>query len=380
MRLKHQDASQPAHPINVGDPLFRCFGRHFLFLKNKSAEKRQQNLCVPEKAALDYRAMAANRKLNFTGVVPIWAALLLVGAFLGTWRGYGGRHFAFALLAIAILLAGMLFPAAGNFGQAIMNWLNRRGVWIAVLVPLSAFALYELLAIGVDWKSILFGAAYFMIPLVLIASAGSSAPGSWQDYFAILAIWIPVELHRLNRLFPYPAELTHTLTILFALNLALAGFFFLRRLDGIGYSIEWGRGFGFEVGFNFGIFALIAIPLGEAIGFIHFDPSVARLRSLPLFGLGILFFTAWPEEFLFRGLIQNLLAKSLRSPYTALFVAAVIFGLSHINNGTFPNWRYVILATIAGIFYGRAWLKTGSIFASCLVHAAVDILWHTLFR
>jgi membrane protease YdiL (CAAX protease family) len=46
----------------------------------------------------------------------------------------------------------------------------------------------------------------------------------------------------------------------------------------------------------------------------------------------------------------------------------------------FPNWRYVILATIAGLFYGWTWRKTGSIFASAIVHALVDALWHFLFR
>ncbi len=324
--------------------------------------------------------MPFNRNLNFTGAVAVWAALLLIGAFLGTWHGYSGRRFAFALLASAILLAGMLFPATKGFGQTVVAWFNRRGPWLALLVPFAALLLYALFSNGLDWKSAVFGAAYLFIPALLVFSAGKHAPGVWLDYLAVIAIWIPVELRLLNRIFPFPPELAHTLTILFAVNAALATFLFLRRLDGIGYSIEWGRGFAFEVVFNFCVFALIAIPLGEAIGFIHFDPSWTRLRSLPLFGLGILVFTAWPEEFLFRGLIQNLLAKSFNSRYGALFVAAGIFGLSHINNGPFPNWRYVILATIAGIFYGRAWLKTGSIFASCLVHAGVDILWHTLFR
>jgi membrane protease YdiL (CAAX protease family) len=59
----------------------------------------------------------------------------------------------------------------------------------------------------------------------------------------------------------------------------------------------------------------------------------------------------------------------------------VIFGFAHItNNGVFPNWRYVLLASIAGIFYGRTWRKTGSIFPSAILHALVDTTWHLLFR
>jgi membrane protease YdiL (CAAX protease family) len=49
--------------------------------------------------------------------------------------------------------------------------------------------------------------------------------------------------------------------------------------------------------------------------------------------------------------------------------ASVLFGFSHITNMHFPNWRYVLLAFIAGLFYGWTWRKTGSIFASAIVHA-----------
>jgi len=58
----------------------------------------------------------------------------------------------------------------------------------------------------------------------------------------------------------------------------------------------------------------------------------------------------------------------------------MLFGMSHITNLGFPNWRYVILAAIAGLFYGWVWKRTGSMFASALLHAAVDLTWHLLFR
>jgi membrane protease YdiL (CAAX protease family) len=157
-------------------------------------------------------------------------------------------------------------------------------------------------------------------------------------------------------------------------------FLFLRRLDGVGYTLAWRRGVGFQAGLNFALLAAILIPLGQAIAFIQFDPSYERLKGLPFTALGIFLFTAWPEEFLFRGLLQNLLSRTLGGAQTAWVIASLIFGLAHINNGPFPNWRYVLLAAIAGIFYGRAWMKTGSIFASSLVHMLVDLVWHTFFR
>jgi membrane protease YdiL (CAAX protease family) len=229
------------------------------------------------------------------------------------------------------------------------------------------------------WRLAALGALYALAPAILAGLARNATPGRWQDYAAVLAIWLPVELRWMYKVWPVPRELTHTLTILFALNTGLAAFLIARRLDGIGYSVEWRSGFTANVVLHFLVFGAIAIPLGEAMGFLHFGPPLARVRSLPLDALGILLFTAWPEEFLFRGLIQNLLSRTLKSPMTGWVVASVIFGLSHINNGPFPNWRYVFLATIAGLFYGRVWMKTGTIFTSGLVHGAVDITWHSLF-
>lgn len=131
---------------------------------------------------------------------------------------------------------------------------------------------------------------------------------------------------------------------------------------------------------SFAAFAAFAIPLGTAIHFVQFAPRWREWATLPFLTLAILCFTAWPEEFLFRGLLQNMLARSAKSETTGWILASVLFGFSHITNTRFPNWRYVILASIAGLFYGWTWRKTGSIFASAIVHALVDAFWHFLFR
>jgi membrane protease YdiL (CAAX protease family) len=96
--------------------------------------------------------------------------------------------------------------------------------------------------------------------------------------------------------------------------------------------------------------------------------------------MGIFLFTAWPEEFLFRGLLQNMLSELLGNSWAGLILASILFGFSHILHAPYPNWKYVMLATIAGLFYGRVWMKTASLLPSTMVHAVVDILWHVLFR
>jgi membrane protease YdiL (CAAX protease family) len=174
--------------------------------------------------------------------------------------------------------------------------------------------------------------------------------------------------------------LAYVFTVLLCVNVALASFVLLRKANGIGYSIGWGRHWGFFVVGSLLVFSCIAIPFGTGMHFIQFSPQWGQWKSLPLLSLGILFFTAWPEEFLFRGLLQNMLARASNSELTGWWNASILFGLSHITNMGFPNWKYVILASIAGFFYGWTWRKTGSIFASALVHAGVDVLWHFLFR
>jgi CAAX protease family protein len=334
--------------------------------------------------------MAPSPKSSQVSAVAVgaaWAIVVAAAAFLGLRAGFGGRHFAIALGVAAALFAFELFLALPGVQSAVLASLGSRGGILAPIVPLFAVLVYSWGAAG-GWEMMLVGAAYAVIPALLLASSRGKAPGTWEDYAALLVLWLPVEFRWMYRLFPYPPPLTHTLTILMALSTGVGALVLLRRMPGVGYALEWRRGFAFHFGFNFLALSVIAIPLGLKIGFLHWKPALPAIRAISLSGpvgtllsaIGILLFTAWPEEFLFRGLLQNLLSKSFRSEWAGLIVASVIFGFSHILHAPFPNWKYVFLATIAGFFYGRAWMKTGSLVPGVLIHAGVDTLWHILFR
>ncbi|MBI3670055.1 MAG: CPBP family intramembrane metalloprotease [Acidobacteria bacterium] len=326
--------------------------------------------------------MSGERQLGFSAALGLWAALGFVAAFYGTWLGYGGHRFAVTLGVFAILLAVALLTAARGVQERVAGLLGSHGGLAVALLPLPAYLIYALGTNSFAWWRTGVAAAYLLLPVLLVATARERPAGAWQDYAAVAALWIPVKFRWLYSLWPYPsAHLGYILTVLLALNVGIAAFLFVRRLDGVGYTVAWGRGTGRAVGLNFALLAAIVIPLGLAIGFLRFEPTFAHLKTLPLTALGIFLFTAWPEEFLFRGLLQNLLSKTFGGATLGPIAAAVIFGLAHItNNNVFPNWRYVLLATIAGIFYGRAWRRTDSIFASALVHALVNVTWHLLFR
>ena len=91
-------------------------------------------------------------------------------------------------------------------------------------------------------------------------------------------------------------------------------------------------------------------------------------------------FIAVPEELFFRGWLQNVLERRMGRT-AALLVTAVLFGLAHFNKRTtFFNWQYVLLAAIAGIFYGRAWRSERRVGASAVTHATVDAVWSLWLR
>jgi membrane protease YdiL (CAAX protease family) len=323
--------------------------------------------------------MPAPRQLRFSAAFVLFLVAIGATIFYATWIGYGGRALTCALIAAAILFAGELFPAAANFTQTTQRLLPAPAAWLLATPIFAAYAIY---AIGTGsssawhWAII---AAYVLLPLALLSLRSGQTPGL-TDYLALIAIAIPVKLRWLAQLWPYPdAHLTYALTAMLAMDVAIVGFIFIRRTDNTGYSASWSANQGPIILAAVAVIAAVDIPAGMALKFLHWAPGHVPLKSLPFSIIGIFFFTAWPEEFVFRGLLQNMLSRTIKSENAGLFVASIIFGLAHIANGHFPNWRYALLATFAGLCYGFTWRKTGNIFASALVHTAVDAIWHMLF-
>ena len=145
-----------------------------------------------------------------------------------------------------------------------------------------------------------------------------------------------------------------------------------------------------DLGYGAAAFVLCAPVLiagGRLLGFIPpfhapVHPSAGGIAASMGRTFGLIFVgTALPEEILFRSLIQNWLIQRFGFTIRVLVVAAFIFGCAHLDNGPqpLPNWRYMILATIAGFAYGLAFQKSGSVFSSVTCHALVDATKHIFF-
>lgn len=118
------------------------------------------------------------------------------------------------------------------------------------------------------------------------------------------------------------------------------------------------------------------VPLGLAIGFISFDFSWDKVFARPLILFEIYFTIGLVEELVFR---QMLLVYFWQKTgfIRALIWSSVIFGFFHITHG-FPNWDYVLLAAIAGLFYGLIFKRLG-LGEAILLHSIVDAFKYIFF-
>ena len=284
------------------------------------------------------------------------------------------------LLAILALLSQALQVRAQHL-------LHSRPKLLSALPPLltAIFALAAVLAGSLSAPLILLVLAYTTAPTFAIAMAGggpASMPSCW-DFAAILLLWLPIELAAGASLVPRASQgFLHSVIYAIAILLGLVLFRCCRAFPEMKYNLpRSARDFRLAL-IAFAIIAPVLIAAGIAIGFIPWPHLPARsatamAEAAPL----ILFATALPEEILFRSLIQNLLMLRYGSGWRILLAASVIFGAAHLDNGPqpLPNWRYMILATVAGVAYGRVFQKSSSVFASATLHTMVDWTKHFFF-
>jgi hypothetical protein len=226
------------------------------------------------------------------------------------------------------------------------------------------FALYAVLPVAMAWL------------LARAAAADPEQRGNWRDALILLTLGLAVDLRWFDVAWP---DGLRGLNNLLLVDAGLYGFLGIRHLSGTGFDFhlhwtDWKTGLR-ELMF----FAPAVLALGLALGFIHPHANIPAMGKAALTWVGIFIFVAVPEELFFRAWVQNLLERRV-GRRAALILASVLFGLSHFNKRSAHfNWRYVLLATIAGVFYGRAWRERRRVSASTITHTFVDWLWSWWF-
>jgi hypothetical protein len=291
--------------------------------------------------------------------------------------------------AILLSLSLTLCAFVGLSQTSLIRYLRQQAVesvWAATALPLLLLVPYLVYALGTGSFSFL-GAgkllAYILAPILLLLPDRLHRPPplGWRDVVAMVALGLPVAANWLGGIWTWPCDL-YFFRPLFCVCVGTYAFAVVRNLEGVGYRLLWRKQDMADGVANFLAFCLFGIPLGMALHFIHPHFSNASFGQLPLQFFGIYLTIAIPEELLFRGILQNLLCRSIRRGPTGVYgllIAAVIFGASHLHHAPVPNWRYGILATLAGVFYGYTYRNRQRISASGLTHALVDTAWHFWF-
>lgn len=288
-------------------------------------------------------------------------------------------------IPVFIALFWSLAPVIGlGFAsRSIVRAVERLPVFFRLLLACLCGVPYAIVALSFGNLRWQWCGLYFLLPplvALLLWRArleDSQQGGTWIDAVILLGLGLAVDLRWFEPAWPRSLAFIGKLVLVDA---GLYGFLVIRQLSNVGFDlrIRWRD---ILIGLReTAFFAPIAIGLGLAIGFLKWHSMLPRPGEIGFAWIYTFIFIAIPEELYFRGWIQNLLERRLgRMP--SLLLTAVIFGLSHFNKRTtFFNAPYVLLAALAGIFYGRAWRQDHRVAASTITHATTDAIWSLWFR
>ena len=323
-----------------------------------------------------------------------WAEVVRTG-IVQTLGGHIGSAFACFALLLAVLWFAGFSPERWWFRQQSVSNTEKRRVethllrvlFPAVLaIPYAVFAVPRgefqwIYFVGLALLPVALGAVLSTIPPTTPLKPKDGLNGAprfaWQDCVVLLAIAVVLETRLFSGAWPYNG--LGSMPKLYLADVALYLYLVVRRLEGVGFSFV-PRLDDLKIGVREWLFFLpLALGLGFATKFIWFVPRHPSVGHVAGALLVTFLLTAVPEELFFRGILQNLLEPKIGRVW-ALMVTACLFGLSHFHKGATFNWRYVMIASVAGIFYGRAWRAKRRLFASSLTHTLVDVVWGLWFR
>jgi membrane protease YdiL (CAAX protease family) len=278
--------------------------------------------------------------------------------------------------------SALLLAPYWAFGFGIDKWLSRLlpGRAARIVAPqalLAAYALFSIPRHEFRWDMLL-GMSALVFTITVALTCANPMQLDWRDFLVLALLGISVDLHFFDKAWPVPG-LSSMPKLLFV-DAALFGYLVIRPIGDIGYDFR-PKLPDFRIGLReFLFFTPVAIALGFALSFLHFHKTLASPLWFASGWVFTLFFIAVPEELFFRGLMLNMLERKIGTR-NALVVSSLLFGLAHFNKrAAYFNWRYVILACIAGVFYARAWLSTRRILTSSVTHATVDTVWSIWLR
>ena len=279
-----------------------------------------------------------------------------------------------AVIALAPYLAVAFFPGA------LTRWVQGLRVGLRLGLPALLCIPYVFVtsaARNFRWQWLLVYAALPPAVAILLAQSAASdkrsgTRGNWREFLVLAVLGLAVDLRWFEGAWPAHLAIFNKVLLLDA---GIYGFVLVRKLEGTGFDLRL-RLRDVAIGLRELVFYTpIALALGLGLGFLHVHAVLPQPSAMVFAWVFTFFFIAVPEELFFRGWLQNLLEARV-GRWPALLITSVLFGLAHFNKrAVYFNWRYVLLAAVAGFFYGRAWRQERRVGASAVTHASVDAIW-----
>jgi membrane protease YdiL (CAAX protease family) len=278
-----------------------------------------------------------------------------------------------AMLVELSLYMGLAFPAIRE------RWdrFGKRLPWI--MVP-SAVVPYLIMGIGVgtfswQWLGVL-------VVMTAVVALWFRLPRNVATDLGFLILMAGIYLSGVFKsIYPPPIDglRIEVLGQLMWIRLGILAALLIRRVEGVGFGFlptgrEWWIGLQ-----HFAFLMPLTMALMYGLEFARFDPVDGWWWQAPATFVGILWVVALGEEFFFRGLLQQWLTGWI-GIRAGLVATAVLFGAVHLPFRDFPNWRFAVIAAVAGWFYGRAFILGDGIRAAMVTHALTVAAWRTLFR
>jgi membrane protease YdiL (CAAX protease family) len=293
--------------------------------------------------------------------VPGWAAAPIAAAFLVEFPFY--------------LLPG--FSRVREGAAAIGRWQLATGMAISAALPYLIYSLPT----GVFRPGSL-------VLLLVLASAVAfwylALPRSGAADALFLALLAAIVLTRVfHRIYLDPIPKLHIeyLGHIMLIRLAAMAVLAIRGGSGADFRFwparrEWLAGVRW-----FAALLPCAAAVYWALGLVEWRPHPLNLPLAIATFFGVLWVLALSEEFFFRGLLQHWLENWTGAGAPALLLASLLFGAAHLGFAhLFPNWRFSLVAAIAGVFYGLAWRETRTVQSSMVTHALVVTIWRVFLK
>lgn len=311
----------------------------------------------------------------------LWAALAVIGYFYSSQQHIPTRIAAWLFAALATEAIFYLAPGFA-WSRAQVDSIEPPAVR-ALILSITALVPYLIYSLGTGtfhWRS--FGLLALMATFVsawFVAQKSTLADLLFAALLAAILLSKAFDGIYITLARKADAPILGTLMLVRTSALSVTS---IRKMGGIGFSFlpaarDWLIGV-----LAFSGFLALMLFVNNWLHAVDVRLAPGPWWRVALVGVGTFLAFLWVsslfEEFVTRGIVQQAITRRLGA-LAGLLITSVLFGLAHLPFRSFPNWKWVIVATLLGLFCGLAYQRTGAIRAAVVTHALVVATWRVFF-